>query len=76
MKITFKSPKEIVVVKEIKKTIPEININEIIDNAERKTVRAFTKELGVITLWEGAAYDAIGQWTDASVLKRINEIYK
>lgn len=76
MKITFKSPKEIVVVKEIKKTIPEININEIVDNAERKTVRAFTKELGAITLWEGAAYDAIGQWTDASVLKRINEIYK
>lgn len=76
MKITFKSPKEIVVVKEIKKTIPEININEIVDSAERKTVRAFTKELGVITLWEGAAYDAIGQWTDASVLKRINEIYK
>jgi hypothetical protein len=76
MKITFKSPKEIVVVKEIKKTIPEININEIVDNSERKTVRAFTKELGVITLWEGDAYDTIGQWTDASVLKRINEIYK
>jgi len=74
MKITFNIPKEIVVVKEIKKTIKELTIEEITDNSGRKTVKAFTKELGQLILWEGAAYDAAGQWTDADVQARVLEL--
>ena len=76
MKITFETPKEIVVVKELKQTISEITIEEVVDNSARKEVRTFVQQLGVITLWEGAAYDAIGQWTDTDVVARIKELYK
>lgn len=76
MKITFETPKEIVVVKELKQTISEITIEEVVDNPARKEVKAFVQQLGVITLWEGAAYDAIGQWTDTDVVARIKELYK
>lgn len=27
-----------------------------------------------VVLWEGADYDRIGQWTDAEVLERVNEL--
>ena len=76
MTVTFETPKEVVVVKELKHTINKLTIEEVVDNSERKEVRAYTKELGVIALWEGAAYDAIGQWTDADVVARIKELYK
>ena len=75
MTITFTTPKELVLVKEQKRTISEITINEVVDNSERKSVLAYTLELGVITLWENEAYDAVGQWTDTDVLNRINELY-
>jgi hypothetical protein len=74
MKITFKTPKEIVIVKELKRTFEEVTIEEVTDNAERKVVRAFTKELGQLVLWEGEAYDAIGQWTDTDVQARVLEL--
>ena len=76
MKITFNSPKEVVLVKEIKKTLSEITVIEMVDNPENKTVTAFIQELGPVTIWEGAAYDAIGQWTDEDVINKINELYK
>ena len=75
MKITFETPKEIIVVKEIKRTIEKLTIEEIVDNNSRKEVKAYTEELGIVTLWTGAAYDAIGQWTDADVIQRITELY-
>ena len=74
MKITFEAPKEVVLVKELKQSVNEITINEITDNPSRKEVRAFTKEMGVIVLWTGNDYDAIGQWTDTDVELRIKEI--
>jgi hypothetical protein len=74
MKITFETPKEIVIVKELKRTFEEVTIEEVTDNAERKVVRAFTRELGQLVLWEGEAYDAIGQWTDADVQARVLEL--
>jgi hypothetical protein len=76
MKITFETPKEIVIVQELKRTIEEITIQEIVDNNSRKEVKAYTEELGIVTLWTGAAYDAIGQWTDADVVARVKELYK
>ena len=74
MKITFETPKDVVLVKELKQSVNEITINEITDNPSRKEVRVFTKEMGVIVLWTGNDYDAIGQWTDTDVELRIKEI--
>lgn len=74
MKITFETPKEIVVVKELKRTFEELTVEEVVDNPSRKEVKAFTNELGIITLWKDAEYDAIGQWTDADVQARIIEL--
>ena len=74
MKITFEAPKEVVLVRELKQSINEITIEEVTDNSSRKEVKAFTREMGIIVLWTGDAYDAIGQWTDADVEARIKEL--
>lgn len=74
MKITFETPKEVVLVRELKQSINEITIEEVTDNSSRKEVKAFTREMGIIVLWTGDAYDAIGQWTDADVEARIKEL--
>ena len=76
MKITFETPKEIVIVKEVKRTIEELTIEEVVDNNSRKEVKAYTVELGIVVLWSGDAYDAIGQWTDTDVVNRVKELYK
>lgn len=60
-------------VKEIK--VSEIKIRKIIDESKLKRVTAYTDKLGVIVLWEGDAYDNIGQWTDTDVQNRIIEMY-
>ena len=55
----------------------KVVIESIIDYCSEKKVIANTiGYTGVIVLWEGDAYDAIGQWTDADVDARIREIYK
>ena len=76
MKITFETPKKIIVVKEIKQTIEELTVEEIIDNPEKKFAKAYTNELGIILLWEGEDYTKAGQWTDTDVVNRIKELYK
>jgi hypothetical protein len=76
MKITFDTAKEIVLVQELKRTIEELTIDEIVDNNSRKEVKAYTVELGSLVLWSGDAYDAIGQWTDTDVVNRVKELYK
>jgi len=75
MEIIFSTPKEIVFVEQQKKTIDKVSILQITDLPNRKIVRAHTRELGVIILWENAEYDTIGQWTDTDVINRINELY-
>ena len=58
-------------------SVSELTITRIVDLPTEKVVRAFTKEMpGPITLWEGAAYDAVGQWTDVQVEERILELFK
>ena len=67
-----------VVIKEIpayQVKISKVEIKQIIDSSVKKQVVAYTNNLGIVTLWEGAAYDAIGQWTDADVEARIKELY-
>lgn len=64
------------------RTIPEriisadkIEIEQVIDNYAEKKVIAMTKSiLGQVVLWEGASYDAIGQWTDEDVKTRLLQI--
>jgi len=75
MEITFDPPKNITVVPEMKRTIGTITVMDITDSPNMKTVVATTMELGRVILWEGAAYDTIGQWTDTDVENRIKEIY-
>jgi len=75
--LTVNLPKE-VVLKEIPATqikATQIKIARIVDESANKKVIAFTDKLGKIVLWEGAAYDAIGQWTDLDVQARILELY-
>lgn len=52
-----------------------IEIDHIVDNYAQKKVTAFTKSvLGQVVLWEGEAYDTIGQWTDDDVKQRLLQI--
>jgi hypothetical protein len=57
-------------------TISKIEIEMFYDSPVEKIVEAYDKRIGKIVLWEGAAYDFIGEWTTADVEKRLKEIYK
>jgi uncharacterized protein (DUF2164 family) len=74
MKVTLDKEKEMVIVKEVKKKITEITVLELKDLPEVKRVEAITKELGIVLLWEGAQYDAIGQWTDTDVINKLKSL--
>ena len=75
MAIQFTTPIELVIQKEEKKTISSLTIISVIDQPINKTVVVSTKEIGKFIIWQGAEYDAIGQWTDTDVQNRILEIY-
>lgn len=75
MEIQLSNPKDVVIVKEQKKTIEKVTVLEIVDLPSRKQVIAKTQELGSVILWKDAEYDAIGQWTDTDVINKINELY-
>ncbi len=75
MEVQLSSPKDVVIVNEVKKTIDKISVIEISDNSKKKIVIAKTVQLGGIVLWQGADYDAIGQWTDTDAENRILELY-
>ena len=56
--------------------IDTLTINRMVDLPVQKVVKVFIAELPMpVTLWEGDAYDAIGQWTDQDVIDRLNELY-
>lgn len=76
MNITLNNPKKVVLQEEKSKTITSLTVNRIVDLPKQKTVRCFIEELQEpIVLWEGAAYDAIGQWTDSDVQARLTALY-
>lgn len=75
MEIQLSQPKDVVVIKERKTTINKVTVLELLDTPNKKQVIAKTEELGAIVLWQGNDYDAIGQWTDADVINKINELY-
>lgn len=56
--------------------IEKIQVFEMVDNPYKKSVIAICNNHPTrITLWEGNAYDTIGQWTDTDVINRILELY-
>lgn len=82
MQINLTNPKQIIteaktliISPEKITTINSIEVTNMLDDPINKKVLASTKEVGAIILWEGAAYDAIGQWTDTDVQNRILEMY-
>ena len=82
MQINLTTPKEIIteaktliISPEITTPINSIEVTNLLDDPINKKVLASTKEVGNLILWEGAAYDAIGQWTDTDVQNRILEMY-
>jgi hypothetical protein len=76
MEITLSSPKKIVLQEEKSKDITKLTVARVVDLPKQKVVRCFCEELEEsIVLWEGAAYDSIGQWSDVDVQNRIAELY-
>lgn len=82
-KVVLPRPKVVVLVPERTittpaktKTITEFNILSIQDFPVEKKLIVVTEELGRITLWEGADYDSIGQWTDDDLINRLTTLYQ
>ena len=76
MQINLQNPKKVVLQEEKSKTVTTLTVVRIVDLPKKKVVRAFVEELDEpVTLWEGAAYDAAGQWTDSDVEARLTELY-
>lgn len=76
MEITLNVPKKIVLQEEKSKTVSKLTVNRVVDLPKQKVVRCFVEELEeAVVLWEGAAYDAVGQWSDADVEARLIVLY-
>lgn len=75
LQVNFNKPFDHVMVKQSSKEIRSITIKRMVDNPIRKIVAVETKEMGRVVLWEGADYDAIGQWTDSDVATRLHQLF-
>lgn len=76
MVVTLAQEKTIVIEAEKTAKTTTLTIKRMVDLPEEKIVRVFIAELPhPVILWEGAAYDAIGQWTDAMVSARLLVLY-
>jgi hypothetical protein len=76
MKITLETPKEQILVQEVKKSITTLTVQRMVDLPAKKEVKVFVKELTEpVVLWSGADYDAVGQWTDADVEAKLIELF-
>lgn len=74
--ITLNAPKTITVKTAKTITVTTLTLERVIDLPAKKIVKAWIKELNApVVLWEGAAYDSIGQWTDSDVTARLNALY-
>ena len=74
--VSLTEPKVVKEIPAYQVILSEIEIDYFIDSPADKIVEAYAKNIGKIVLWEGDAYDAIGDWTNANVVTRLNEIYK
>jgi len=76
MLVTITNPKEVVVVREQKKSYTTLTIQRIVDMIQIKKVVVFTEEISEpIVLWEDESYDSLGDWTKDMVSNRLNEMY-
>ena len=76
MQINLQNPKKVVLQEEKSKTVETLTVNRVVDLPKKKIVRVFVDELDEpVVIWEGAAYDAAGQWTDSDVQARLTELY-
>jgi len=76
MAISLNNPLKVVLQPEKSVTVSELTISRVVDIPGQKIVRCFVEQLEEpIVLWEGAAYDSIGQWTDSDVTTRLNQLY-
>jgi hypothetical protein len=76
MKVEIANPKTMVVVAEQTKTFNSLTIRRMVDFPGQKKVIVHIEEANEpVVLWEGAAYDAIGEWTNADVIAKLNELY-
>lgn len=76
MEILLPTPKEQVLVQEVKKSITKLTIQRMVDLPAKKEVRVFVKELKEpVVLWSGEAYDEAGQWTDADVEAKLLQLF-
>lgn len=76
MEISLPTPKEQVLVQEVKKNITKLTVQRMVDLPAKKEVKVFVKELKEpIVLWAGEAYDEVGQWTNADVEAKLLELF-
>jgi hypothetical protein len=73
--ISLDNPKVVREIPAYTLTISDINVEYFVDSPSEKIVEAYLENLGMIILWQGEAYDAIGDWTNADVEARIKELY-
>lgn len=74
MKVILDQPKEYILQQEMRETVDEAEITQMLDLPVLKKVMVNVK-IGTRAyswiLWEGADYDAAGQWTDADVIAAV-----
>ena len=76
MKVEISNPKSVVVVQEQTKTYGSLTIKRMVDFPNQKKVVVHIEEInGPVVLWEGEAYDAIGEWTNADVEAKLTQLY-
>lgn len=76
MLINLQTPKTVVTTPEKTKTFNTLTVERVVDLPSKKVVKCFVKELKeAVILWEGEAYDQIGQWTDSDVQSKLTELY-
>jgi len=81
MKITLTNPKTVTIrpaVAAVTTTITEINVLRIVDTGDSVFADLVINATAPkkITLWEGAAYISIGDWTQAQANARIEALLK
>lgn len=79
MEIQLKTPKKIILIKEVSCMADTIKVNHVIDNgsiveAEITFSLGEQSQVQTWTLWDGEDYINIGQWTDEDVKKRLEEL--
>ncbi len=76
MEITLSTPKKIIIQAEVsvnEKVIKVLSVTDTFGSVNAMVQLGDTMPIAYV-LWEGEAYENIGQWTDSDVEKRILEL--